>query len=333
MTSTTLSGHLRRRTLLVAGPAALATLALPAFAQDEPWVATKPIKFVAAFPPGSGTDVAARYYAEKVGQLAKQQVIVENQPGGNGFIAIAKVLRAPADGYTVLVGGSSHFTTNMVLFKHLPYDPINDFAALGLLITGTFVFAVPADSALHTLKDVVERARAAPGSLNSGTGGPSYQLQIAGFYKLAGVKLNNVPFKGSADVSAAVASKVLDVALVDPLSSIPLHKAGKLRIIAVAGENRMPDIPDVPTFIESGWPGFTMLGWAAAAVAAKTPQNIVSRYREWISQVAATEETKQFFRRASAEPGSGGGEGMRRQIVSEIERWRSVASEAGISPE
>lgn len=329
MTSIITSSGLQRRTVL----AAAATLALPAFGQGAGWAPTKPIRFIAAFPPGSGTDVSARYYADKLGQLAKQQVIVENQAGGNGFIAIGNVLRAPPDGYTVFIGGSSHFTTNTVLFKQLPYDPVNDFAPLGLLIAGTFVYAVPANSPFRTLKDVVDKAKASPGTLNSGTGAPSYLLQISAFYKLAGVKLINVPYKGAADVSAAVAGNILDVALVDPLSSIPLHKAGKLRIIAVGGENRMPEIPEVPTFSESGWPGFTILGWAAAAMSAKTPANIVAQYRDWIGQITATEETKAFFRRVSAEPGSGGGEGMRKQIAVEIERWRGVAADAGIKAE
>ncbi|MDB5873313.1 MAG: transporter substrate-binding protein [Ramlibacter sp.] len=322
---------IRRRSLIATLPLGLASFAAPSFGQAA--FPTKPIKFIAAFPPGSGTDVSARYYADKLGQLAKQSVVVENQPGGNGFIAIGNVLRAPPDGYTVLIGGASHFTTNVVLFKQLPYDPVNDLIPLGLLIAGAFVLAVPATSPFRTLKDFVDKAKAAPGALNSGTGAPSYLLSLAAFYKMAGIRLNSVPYKGSADVSAALAGAFVDVGLVDPLSSIPLAKAGKLRILAAGGEQRMPEIPDVPTFIESGYPGFTALSWAAAALPAKTPQSIVNQYREWLGQITATDETRAFFRRVSAEPGSGGAEGMRRQIATEIERWRSVAADAGIKPE
>jgi tripartite-type tricarboxylate transporter receptor subunit TctC len=324
-----LPGGLRRRSLIATLPLGLAA-GLPAFGQ--PAFPNKPIKFIAAFPPGSGTDVSARYYADKLGQLARQQVVVENQPGGNGFIAVGNVLRAPPDGYTVFIGGASHFTTNVVMFKQLPYDPVTDLIPLGLLIAGAYVLAVPASSPFRTLKDFVDAAKAAPGTLNSGTGAVSYLLSVAAFSKLAGLKLNNVPYKGSADVSAALAGSVLDVGLVDPLSSVPLAKAGKLRILAVGGEQRMPEIPDVPTFIESGYP-YTALSWAAAALAAKTPMPIVNQYREWLGQIAATDETRAFFRRVSAEPGSGGGEGMRRQIATEIERWRSVAADAGVKPE
>lgn len=320
-----------RRTVLAAMPAVLAG-ATPAFAQQPPFP-TKPIKFVVAFPPGSGTDVSARYYADKIGQLAGQQVVVENQPGGNGFIAAGNVLRAPADGYTVFLGGASHFTTNVVLFKQLPYDPLADFAPLGLLIEGCFVLAVPASSPFRNVKELVDKARAAPGSLNSGTGAVSYLLSLTAFNKLAGIKLNNVPYKGSADVSAALASNVLDVALVDPLSSVPLHRAGKLRILAVGGERRLPDLPDIPTLIESGYPGYTALSWAGAALPAKAPAQVINQYRDWLAQIAATEETKAFFRRVSAEPGTGGPERMRRVMVTEIERARSVAVEAGIKPE
>lgn len=294
---------------------------------------SKPIRLIVPFPPGSGTDISARYFASKLIALTKQPVVVENQPGGNGFIAINNVLSAPADGHVILVGGTSVFTTNLVTFKSLPYDPVKDFAPVSMLMRAPSVIVVAKDSPIGSLSALVERARAAPGTLNSGTGAVSYQLAAAAFYERARVNASNIPFKGASEAVTAAVSNVVDVAVVDVGSALPLIRGGKLRALAVSSETRIAELPDVPTYIESGYPGYTTFNWSGAVVSSKTPAAVVERLSRWFDEVASNPETRVALKQFASEPVPGGAAEMKRQQMAEIERWRGVAAVAGVKPQ
>lgn len=324
-----------RNLCTTAGCAVLAMAGMfPAAAQAQPSsFPSKPIRFIVPFPPGSGSDISARFFAAQISPLAKQTVVVENRPGGNGFIAVNAVLSAPADGHTVLIGATSLFTTNLVTFKTLPYDPIKDFAPVSMLMRAPSVAVVAMDSPIDTLETLVERAREEPGKINSGTGAASYQLAAAAFYQRAQVKLTNIPFKGASEAVAAAVSNVVDVAVVDIGSALPLIRGGKLRALAISSEARNADLPDVPTYVESGYPGYTTFNWSGAAVSSKTPPAIVAQLGKWFDEVASRAETRDALKQFLSEPVPGGPAEMKRQQISEIERWRGIAAFAGVQPQ
>lgn len=309
------------------------SLAHPAVHAQSDSFPSKPIRLIVPFPPGSGTDISARYFASKLGALIKQSVLVENQPGGNGFIAINNVLSAPPDGHVVFVGGTSAFTTNLVAFKSLPYDPIKDFAPVSMLMRTPSVIVVAKDSPISSLSDLVGRAQAAPGTLNSGTGAVSYQLAAAAFYERARITLSNIPFKGASEATTAAVSSVVDVAVVDVGSALSLIRGGKLRALAVSSEARISELPDVPTYVEAGYPGYTTFNWSGAAVSSKTPAAIVERLSRWFDEVASSPETRAAMKQFASEPVPGGAAEMKRQQMTEIERWRGIAAVAGVKPQ
>ena len=188
---------IRRLLSLAALPLASALLvvaAAPAAAQDFP---SKPIRFIVPFPPGSGTDTSARYFGRKLQELTGQAVVVENKPGGNGFIAVKTVLSAPADGYTVFVGSNSTLAVNVALFKSLPYDPVADLAPLTMMMRSPALLVVPAASAYKSLGELVAGAKARPDALNYGAGSAGYQLMAELFNDAAKVQTHHVPFKGA----------------------------------------------------------------------------------------------------------------------------------------
>ena len=184
-----------RRHLLHIGLAATAlTASASSFSQTTANFPSKPIKFIVPFGPGSGTDTSARYYAKKLQEVTGQPVVVENRPGGNGFIAVKQALGAPADGYTVFIGSNSTLAVNAALFKALPYDPQKDFAPLTMLMRAPAVLVAPGDSDVKTLKDLVAKAQANPGKVNFGAGSAGYQLMGELLNDVAKVHTVHVPF-------------------------------------------------------------------------------------------------------------------------------------------
>lgn len=325
------AGITRRR--LVTASAALAPALLARRAMAQATFPSRALDLVVPFPPGSGADIGARYFAEHLGRLSGQPATVRNVPGGNGFIGVSSVLRAEPDGHTIFVGANSAFVTNAVQFKKLPYDPIGDFRMLGMLNRAPALLVARAESPAKTLGALVERSRTGPGQLTSGYGATSYLMASAQFYDLAGMQVTHVPYKGASDLAAALASNVVDVGFIDPGSALALARAGRIHVIAVASEQRLAALPMVPTFQESGYPAFTAYNWAAAAVSAKTPDAVVARLRDWLASIVKADATKAFFAATGNEPYPMTGEELRRYQVSEIRRWTDTARQINMVQE
>ena len=272
--------NLRRRLIQQLAAASLLGLAClgmaSAQAQDFP---SKPLKFVVPFPPGSGTDTSARYFAKKFTEITGQTVVVDNKPGANGFIAVRAVLSAPADGYTVFVGSNSTLAVNVALFKSLPYDPVADFSPLSMLMRSPALLIVPGQGAHKTMSELIGNAKAQPGVLNYGAGSAGYQLMAESFNDAAKVQTTGVPFKGASEAVTAVASGTVNLAFAEMTSAQELVKSGKLRALAVASEKRSPALPQVPTASEAGLPGFTAYTWVAAAVSSRPPKRKPTSWR------------------------------------------------------
>ena len=306
---------------------ALSATSALAQASDFP---SKPVKFVVPFPPGSGTDTSARYFAKKFTELTGQTVVVDNKPGANGFIAVRNVLGAPADGYTVFVGSNSTLAVNVALFKSLPYDPVTDFAPLSMMMRAPALLVVPAQSSYNSVGELVAAAKAQPGKLDYGSGSAGYQLMAELFNDVAGVQLFNVPFKGASEAMTAVASGTVHMAFADITGASELVKGGKLRALAVASDRRVPAVPNVPTAIEAGLPGFTAYTWVGAMVSAKTPKAETDKLAAIMGKIEAMPETREFYEKLGAETMRGGAEEMRAFQSAEIQLWKRIVTKAKV---
>ena len=291
---------------------------------------SKPVKFVVPFPPGSGTDTSARYFAKKFTELTGQHVVVDNKPGANGFIAVRSVLSAPADGYTVFVGSNSTLAVNVALFKALPYDPVADFSPLSMMMRAPALLVVPSQSSYNTVADLVNAAKAQPGKLDYGSGSAGYQLMAELFNDVAGVQLFHVPFKGASEAMTAVASGTVQMAFADITGASELVKGGKLRALAVASDRRVPAVPQVPTAIEAGLPGFTAYTWVAAMVSAKTPKAETDKLAALLGKIEAMPETREFYEKLGAETMRGGADEMRAFQNAEIQLWKRIVTKAKV---
>ena len=296
-------------------------------AQDFP---AKPLKFVVPFPPGSGTDTSARYFAKKFTEITGQTVVVDNKPGANGFIAVRAVLSAPADGYTVFVGSNSTLAVNAALFKSLPYDPVGDFSPLSMLMRSPALLIVPGQGAHKNLSELIGTAKSQPGALNYGAGSAGYQLMAESFNDAAKVQTTGVPFKGASEAVTAVASGTVHLAFAEMTSAQELVKSGKLRALAVASDKRSPALPQVPTASEAGLPGFTAYTWVAAAVSAKTPKDETEKLAALFTRIETLPETREFYERIGAEVMRGGPEEMRHFQADEIKLWKRIAAQAKV---
>ncbi len=321
-TTTTLT---RRRALALCAAALSAAISPALHAQDFP---SKPIKFIVPFGPGSGTDTSARYYAKKLQEVTGQPVVVENRPGGNGFIAVKQALGAPADGYTVFIGSNSTLAVNAALFKALPYDPQKDFAPLTMLMRAPAVLVAPGDSDVKTLKDLVAKAQANPGKVNFGAGSAGYQLMGELLNDVAKVHTVHVPFKGAGEVATAVAGHTVDYAFAEVTSVQELIKAGRLKGLAVASDTRVPALPNVPTAKEAGLPGIEAYTWVGAMVSSKTPPAITAKLADWFTHIANQPETQQFYTHLGATAMSGGAQQMRQFQADEMALWKRIAAQA-----
>jgi tripartite-type tricarboxylate transporter receptor subunit TctC len=251
----------------------------------------RPIRFVVGFSAGGITDIVARITAEHVRLRLGQPVTVENRTGANGVLAAMEVLRAPADGHTVLISNSSTLTLNPLLARKPPYEA-SDFAPLSLMVSYPFVIATNPTSektgAAATLPEFIRLARERPGQFTYGSTGNGGLVHL-GFEllnSLADIRMVHVPYRGASAAQVALLGKEVDVVFENP-TSLPVFRSGRLRALAVTGPERWRDLPDVPTVSELGYPGFDSSSWVGAVVPARTPPAVVRALAEAIRSAAA----------------------------------------------
>ena len=275
-----------------AAVALLAFVAASAFAQ-APWP-SKPIRLVVPFAPGGSSEIIARSLATQLAVTLGQPVYVENKPGAGGNIAMEEVKRAPADGYTMILGHVGVLAVNPALFgAKLPYDPVRDFQPVSLVATVPNVIAVNPSLAVKTLDDLVALARAQPGKLNYGSAGNGSAGHLAmEYFKLrAKIDIVHVPYKGTGPMLTDLLGGQTQLTFngVPPIAG--QIKGGKLRPIAVGSAKRVPSMPEVPTIAESGYPGFETSQWYGILLPAGTPKAVVDRLHKEIASALANPET------------------------------------------
>ena len=319
---------LTRRAALIGASAAL--LASPLVRAQAPAASfpSAPIRLVAPFPAGTGTDLTARAFAKALGDLTGQPVIVDNKAGANGIIAVQTVLNAPADGHTIFLGSNSTLSTNAALLRKLPYDPVRDLTPITVIARAPCVVIVPPKSPYKTLGELLAAARKNPGKLNFGSGSPSYQLYTVWMNDLAGIQGYHVPYKGASDVITAISGGQLDYAVVDFTAALPLIQGGRVRALALADDHRSSALPDLPTSKEAGLPGYLAYNWTAAAVSSKTPAPVVAQIEALFAKAGKSKEVVELFDRIAIKPTLSTGAQMRQFQVEEIARWKRLAESA-----
>ena len=259
-------------------------LAAAAHAQQFP---TKPVKIVVPFPAGQATDLAARIIAEALGKEWGQSVVVENVGGGAGIPGMLQGRSAPPDGYTLIMGTSAVMVVNPAIMEKLPYDPLNDYTPIGPVFRNPLIIVANESAPFRNLKDLVDYAKKNPGKLNWGYPGAGTTQHLTGelFKQVAGVDIQGVMYKGSAQAVQDLLGNQIPLSVDGIGPNLPHIKAGKLRALASTGEQRASQLPDVPTVAEQGYPGFSGEGWGGVVVPKGVPNELVMKISRDLAKV------------------------------------------------
>lgn len=307
--------------LLLAAPGALA--------QEYP---AKPVKLVVAFTAGGTTDILARAISQSLSDQFRQSFIVENKPGAGGNIGTEYVVRAPADGYTVLVNSVGPISINQTLYRGLKYDPLKDLLPVVQIADVPNVLVVPASLPVSSFQEFMKYAKANPGKVSYSSTGVGTSSHLSGFmlFKSAGVDALHVPYKGADALNDLLAGR--NHAMFATIPSVMSHiKAGKLRPIAVSSLTRSRSLPDVPTVAESGFPGFSAGSWFGLFVPKGTPRPVIDKLNQGVNK--ALPGLQEQMIREGADPVGGTPEQFAALTRKEYEKWKVVVQESGATQE
>ena len=298
-----------------------------AHAQTYP---AKPVKIIAPFAPGGGTDFIARLIAQKLTEKLGAQVIVENKPGAGGNLGAELAVKSPADGYTLLLVAGS-YTVNPSLYK-LSFDPVNDITPIIQLSQGPFIVTVHPSVNAKTLKELMDLVRAQPDKLSYASAGSGSVTHLASalFLDMAKLKIVHIPYKGTGPaLNDAIAGNV-QVLFGSPSTTIPHVKSGRLRALAVTTTTRVGAAPELPTVAESGLPGYEVVLWHGLVGPKNLPRAIVDRINTEANQILKVKELDTLLATDGVAPAGGTPEQFTATIKSDIERWRKVVQQAGV---
>ena len=315
---------------------ALRALAAPGLApwgglQAQPAFPAKALRIVVPFAAGGVGDLTARAVATGLAARLGQPVVIDNRPGAVGVVAADAVARAEPDGHTLFLMSNGTAVTAS-LFKALPYDTVADFTPISTLGVFDIAVLVPADSPHRTLGQLLAHARAHPGQLNIGSinTGSTQHLAAELFKSSAAIDAQVVPFNGTPALITALRGRQVDVGVEILGPTLPLVRAGALRVLAVASEQRSATLPDVPTAVESGVKGFVAASWNALVAPARTPRAVVDRLQREVVVTVATPAVQQQLRAFNVEPRTSTPKQAAALLRADIERWRAVIERAGI---
>jgi tripartite-type tricarboxylate transporter receptor subunit TctC len=308
--------------------AALMCVVADALAQEK--YPARPIRLIVPFAPGGGADIAGRAIAQKLSERFGQQVVVDNRPGAGGNVGTELVLRAPPDGYTLLLVSSS-YGANPALYK-LGFDPVTAFAPITLVSQQPFIMAINTGVPAKSVKEFVAYAKANPGKLNylsSGAGGIQH-LATELFKSMAGLDIVHIPYKGGSSGLNDLLAGHVHMEFGTVLSTLPIVRNGQLRALAVTTSTRSPVLPDLPTLAESGVSGYHVSGWYAVLAPAATPRPVTGLLnREIVSLLQAPEVKERFAREGSTVLASTPGQVVD-HLQTDIAKWQKLVKEAHI---
>ncbi|HUQ25435.1 MAG TPA: tripartite tricarboxylate transporter substrate binding protein [Burkholderiales bacterium] len=322
----------RRIVAVVFSACGAATLAFGAQAQAWP---AKPVHIIIPFVAGGSSDIVGRAIGSKYQELLGQPAVVENKPGANGAIAAEFVAKADPDGYTILVGSIGVFAINAALFKDLRYNPVRDFAPITLAVTTPNVLITKPTLAAKSMKELVEFAKKNPGKLSycsSGTGSSDH-LTAELLKQMAGIDALHVPYKGGAACQTDIMGNQVDLSFQNLGAVTNYIKGGRMKALAVTAGKRHPQLPDVPSATEAGFPDLVVTSWQAAAAPAKTPRDVLARLNDATVKALRSPDVRERMTQIGFDVVAGTPEEFGRFMQEEVDRWTKVVQRGGIKPE
>jgi tripartite-type tricarboxylate transporter receptor subunit TctC len=289
----------------------------------------KPIRIIVGYSAGGGNDIIVRVMTAEMQKGLGQPIVVENKPGAQSIIAAEYVAKAPADGYTILMGPSGPMTINPATYSKLPYDPVRDFLPISMICSFPLLVVVDTKLPIRSVKDLIAYAKAHPGKSNYASSAGIFQIATEMFKQRTDTGIELIPYKGSGESVAAVAGGQVMMTIVDPPPVTGPLKSGTVRGLAVTSSKRHPSWPDLPTLIESGV-DMEVPVWTAFFAPARTPRAIVARLQREIARVVQSPEVKERFATMGLDPVGGSSEDLGRQVARDIEKWTAVAKAANI---
>lgn len=323
---------LSRRAFNLSAVAAAASVAAPAFAQSA-WP-NKPVRIVVPYTPGGFTDQMARLVQVGLQQRLGQSVVIDNKPGANSLIGVDAVAKAPPDGSTFGVVIAA-YAANTTLYAKLPYDPKKDLMGVSLMGVSPLLAAINNDAPFKTAKELIDYARANPGKVSFGSSGngSAAHLTTELWKSLTGTYMIHIPYRGAVPALTDLMGGQIQLFFDAPTGLINQGKAGKVHLIGVASDRRLPALPDVPTFIEQGFAGLTGSTWAGMLAPAGTPREIVQRMSEEVARIIKGDETRAKLDAMGTFPAGSTPAEFDAFIGAETGKWAQVIKKAGVKAE
>jgi tripartite-type tricarboxylate transporter receptor subunit TctC len=319
---------LRVRWCLLAVGLATLGIATDVSAQTYP---SRPIRLIVTFPPGGSTDTMARALQPSLEKSLGQPIVIENRGGAGGAIGVDAIVKSAPDGYVIGIAGLGALAVDVILNDKLPYDPFRDIAPISGLIQSPFILAAPLTSSANSIGDVIALAKADAKSLSIGHGGNGTAMHLTAqlFNHMAGIDIALVPYRGTGPVTQDVLAGHIPLGITDPPSAIAQIEARRIKALAISSRARFPALPAIPTFAESGLPGYESIGWFGFVAPARTPPEIIGKLNAAIVAALSDPAVLERIRVLGAEPMPGTPEAFARFIRSEYEKWAKVVAESG----
>ncbi len=307
-----------------------AALAQPESVRDYP---NKPVRWILAFPAGGVSDIVGRTVGQKLGEAIGQQVVIDNRPGASGIVASELAAKAPPDGYTIILGETSTHSVNVSLFKSLPYDPVKDFTPITLLAESPLVLVVGTSLTTGSVKELIDTARSRKGTLNYASGGTGTGTHLVAelFKSATEISLTHVPYKGTPLALTDLLGGRVDLMFPNLPPVIAQIKSGRLKAMAVTSAKRLSLFPELPTMSET-IPGFVANTWYGVLAPANTPRPVVTKLNAEITKSVNNDQIRDRLAAQGFEVATSTPQGLAEYIRAEIDKWKRVVREAGITP-
>jgi tripartite-type tricarboxylate transporter receptor subunit TctC len=312
----------------------LTSLGVGSASAQQAWP-SKPIHWIVPYAAGGFADIRARKIGAELTKTLGQPIVIENKAGAGGVLGTDAVAKAAPDGYTMGMGNLAPLAVNVSLMKKLPDDPLKDVAPVILIETSPLILTAGPGLPAKNVQELIALAKAKPGQIafaSSGVGG-AHHLSGEMLRQSSGIDIVHIAYKGGAPAAADVVAGHVPMMFEMGYAALPSIKGGKIRALAVTSTKRLSILPDVPTMIEAGVPGFESYNWQGVIVPAGTPREIVDRLNRELNAILAQAATREFIASTGSEPGGGTAEAFGALIRSESEKWAKVVKQAGIRPE
>jgi len=309
---------------------AIGVFALTAIAHAQEYP-SRPVRLVVSSSPGSGVDIVGRIVAQRMSEILGAPIVVDNRAGAGGMLGVQLVSRSAPDGYTVLMVAPS-FTIAASYERDLSFDVIRDFAPVGQATTGHYIAVVHPSLPVFTLKELIALAKARPGQLNFGSGGNgnSSHLAVEYFRSMTGINIVHVPYKGSGPAVTDLIAGQIQLMFANISAAVPYVKTNRLRALAVTGEKRALALPNLPTVVEAGVPGYVVTNWFGVAVPAHTPPEIIAKLNTALTTAMRERDMRERLAGEGAEPAPGTPAEFGKLIAREVAIWAKVVRSAGV---